>query len=347
VRGPSQEPSHLNSPDSYDRPEALRFPNSIEFPLEHTWSTASRFYSLYGPGGTHAANIPAPGIRIPVLVPELCTQRVLVMEWIQGTPLGDAEDLALVELGIAATLSQLMETGVMHADPHGGNLLRSGDQLAYLDFGLIADVPPTVRDGLVCAMPYLVRRDWAAVASLFEQLLLLPAHVVRDPVRLSEFTKDLESASGVLDFGSSEDGIPSVRFSALVEKLAAIAPKYEFQFPPYFLNNVRALACLEGLAKKANPKFNIIRPIYPFALRRLLANDGSPVLRATLVDLTHLHGRFAPRKAWQLICEAAKLSNSTRRRILYDALRTKGGRGFAWAVLRRNAAAAVATPARG
>ena len=32
-----------------------------------------------------------------------------------------AADLPLVRLGIECTLSQLLETGVMHADPHGGN----------------------------------------------------------------------------------------------------------------------------------------------------------------------------------------------------------------------------------
>ena len=36
----------------------------------------------------------------------------------------DVRDLQLVTLGIRCTLSQLVETGVMHADPHGGNLLK-------------------------------------------------------------------------------------------------------------------------------------------------------------------------------------------------------------------------------
>jgi len=35
------------------------------------------------------------------------------------------EDLPLLNLGIRCTLSQLVETGVMHADPHGGNLLKA------------------------------------------------------------------------------------------------------------------------------------------------------------------------------------------------------------------------------
>ena len=51
------------------------------------------------------------------------------MEWIDGEKLMDGgggleEDFALVKEGIQCTLSQLLETGIMHADPHGGNLLK-------------------------------------------------------------------------------------------------------------------------------------------------------------------------------------------------------------------------------
>ena len=60
-----------------------------------------------------------------------------------------------------------------------------GNQLAYLDFGILSDVPPQVRDGLVCAVSYLVfARDVQAVASLFGELQLLPADVMEDPNEL-------------------------------------------------------------------------------------------------------------------------------------------------------------------
>ena len=36
-----------------------------------------------------------------------------------------AEELRLVRWGVACTLSQLLVTGVMHADTHGGNLLKA------------------------------------------------------------------------------------------------------------------------------------------------------------------------------------------------------------------------------
>jgi Ser/Thr protein kinase RdoA (MazF antagonist) len=52
--------------------------------------------------------------------------------------------LQLVTMGVEASLCQLVTTGVLHADPHPGNLLLTpGGQLAYIDFGLLVQVPPT------------------------------------------------------------------------------------------------------------------------------------------------------------------------------------------------------------
>lgn len=60
----------------------------------------------------------------------------LVMEWIEGTKLTDVqtdantnsrgrqesvkENLELVKVAIDSTLSQLLVTGILHADPHAG-----------------------------------------------------------------------------------------------------------------------------------------------------------------------------------------------------------------------------------
>ena len=32
----------------------------------------------------------------------------------------------------------------MHADPHGGNLLKCPEGLAYIDFGMVSEVPQQV-----------------------------------------------------------------------------------------------------------------------------------------------------------------------------------------------------------
>lgn len=67
-------------------------------------------------------------VVVPQVWQDFCTDHVIVMEWIEGTKLNSVEvaddtkeNLALVELGIDCTLSQLLDVGVMHVDPHTGS----------------------------------------------------------------------------------------------------------------------------------------------------------------------------------------------------------------------------------
>lgn len=55
-----------------------------------------------------------------------------------------AQLLRIVEMGVECSLSQLLQTGVMHADPHPGNIMLGIDgSIIYLDFGLMMRVPPS------------------------------------------------------------------------------------------------------------------------------------------------------------------------------------------------------------
>jgi len=166
---------------------------------------AAEFGALYGATGT--VEKPAGGyvrVVVPEILKEYSTENVLVMEWLEGTKLTDVrpsgderpdpflaeENLALVKVAIDATLCQLFLVGVLHADPHAGNLLkiRRNDEVAlgYLDFGMVSTVPPSVRSGLVCSVAQLVfARDVGAVAALFGELDLLPESVLLDDAERS------------------------------------------------------------------------------------------------------------------------------------------------------------------
>jgi predicted unusual protein kinase regulating ubiquinone biosynthesis (AarF/ABC1/UbiB family) len=129
-------------------------------------SNLKTFASLYS---FRNGSSKASKVVVPQVLEDLCTKNVIVMEWIEGSKLTDvasgddsvrAENLALVNLGIECTLLQLLDSGVMHADPHPANLIKTqtaqGYQLAYLDFGMLSTIPEQVRDGLVCAVAQLI-----------------------------------------------------------------------------------------------------------------------------------------------------------------------------------------------
>ena len=326
-----------------------------ELDYQNEATNVQTFSELYGRGNSKSDTV---NVVVPELLEGLCTDNVIVMEWIDGSKLTEVdnddekalmENLALVETGIECTLSQLLTTGIMHADPHAGNLLKVKDEasgevkLGYLDFGVLSSIPSSVRDGLVCAVVQLVfARDVEAVAQMFTELQLLPASVLRDPGRKNALTVALQDTfDRVLQYenpipGQSRlkrDGtsVPILRFDNLLGSLSRLVADFEFKLPPYFLNNARALGTLEGIARSLDPSFNVLRVVYPYALNRLLQNpSGSPVVEETLLSLVRNQqtGSIDRQKLNRLLDDSATLTGYSRRRVIKDVLKTKGGKAF-------------------
>ncbi|WP_200946940.1 ABC1 kinase family protein [Janibacter sp. Soil728] len=91
---------------------------------------------------------------VPEPVLQLSTTRVLTMEYIEGRKVTDLGPLALIDLDARPVVEQLfhcylrmiLDDGVLHADPHPGNLLITEDgRLALLDLGMVATVPRRVQ----------------------------------------------------------------------------------------------------------------------------------------------------------------------------------------------------------
>ena len=106
--------------------------------------------------GQHLA--PFPSLWIPRPIWNLCGHRVLTMELAQGVRVDqippvrrteeDMQPLA-AEL-IRGYLDQIFVHGEIHADPHPGNLRVTADgRLAIFDLGMVAHVPPRLRDRLL------------------------------------------------------------------------------------------------------------------------------------------------------------------------------------------------------
>ena len=95
-------------------------------------------------------------IRIPGVIWELSTRRVLCLDYLPGIKVNDREALieagvdpaAVAEVGAASYLKQLVRFGFFHADPHPGNLAVASDgALIYYDFGMMDELSPNVKAG--------------------------------------------------------------------------------------------------------------------------------------------------------------------------------------------------------
>jgi len=118
-------------------------------------------------------------IVVPQVIRPYVTERVLVLEWIDGKKVerdhGLAPELAaeLAREFFAAYVRQVIVEGVYHADPHAGNILLTSDgRLALLDFGLLGRLDEDTRRGLSLLLLALAQNRADDVADLIVALSL-------------------------------------------------------------------------------------------------------------------------------------------------------------------------------
>jgi len=121
-----------------------------------------------------------PLIRVPEIVPELSTRRLLSMTWLEGKPLLDYTDRPMEERNqIARAMFRawwypFSQFGVIHGDPHLGNytVFDDGDGKAaginLLDYGCMRTFAPKFIQGVVDLYHGLLRGDRALIVHAYE-----------------------------------------------------------------------------------------------------------------------------------------------------------------------------------
>jgi ubiquinone biosynthesis protein len=196
-------------------------------------------------------------VGVPVPQTPLCSERVLVMQRLDGTPLTAAEPViaehgldrdALARTLLAFMLRQILLDGVFHADPHPGNVLVLADgRLGLLDFGSVGRLDTSVRAALQRLLLAMDRADPLAASDALLEVLLRPDEV--DQERLERSLGQFMARH--LGPGTT----PGVR---MFSDLFRIVSEYGLSVPPEVAAVFRALATLEGTLDRLAPGFDLV-----------------------------------------------------------------------------------------
>ncbi|XZF61278.1 MAG: ABC1 kinase family protein [Gloeotrichia echinulata DVL01] len=248
----------------------------------HEGENAERFFQLYG----HMKDI-----YVPKIYWEYTNRRVLTMEWINGIKLTQTAEINaqgidaryLIEVGVQCSLRQLLEHGFFHADPHPGNLLATPEgKLAYLDFGMMSEIKPPQRYGLIEAIVHVVNRDFEGLANDYVKLDFLSPETDLTPI-IPAFANVFADAQGA--------SVADLNIKSITDELSALMYEYPFRVPPYYALIIRSLVTLEGIAIFIDPNFKVLSEAYPYVAKRLLT-DPAPQLKISLRNLLFKDGKF-------------------------------------------------------
>ncbi|MGK3760892.1 MAG: putative unusual protein kinase regulating ubiquinone biosynthesis (AarF/ABC1/UbiB family), partial [Bacillariaceae sp.] len=214
-------------------------------------------------------------VLAPKVIDEYTSGKVLVTAWVDGERLdrSSQEDVSvLCSICMNTYLSMLLEMGILHCDPHPGNLLRTPDgKLCILDWGMVTTIPSDLQLTLLEHMAHLTSGDYAEVPRDLYLLGFVPAD-----------KEDVIEDSGVVDvladiYGqwTSGGGMASINANDVLNQMQDLASTRGnlFQIPPYFAYIAKSFSVLEGIGLSNDPKYSIINECLPYISNRLLTDQ--------------------------------------------------------------------------
>jgi ubiquinone biosynthesis protein len=214
-----------------------------------------------------------PGqVIVPKVFWDHTTDRVLVLEWIHGVKLTEAKipiqrQQALSALSVQVLMQQMFIDGIFHADPHPGNFFYveredGSDQIALLDFGMVAILDPRTQQILTDLL----------IGIIYEQPRQV-AHAVRELgfTRLETDVRAIEASFDKLLRRFYTRPLSEINMAELFNEALRIPRENHIQMPGSIGLCAKAIANIEGLARRLDPMFSFVivaRPVMERSLRQ-------------------------------------------------------------------------------
>lgn len=225
-------------------------------------------------------------LRIPAIVWEHTTSRVLVSEFIDGIKINDLAALEshgiprdqVMRTLIDAYCVQILRHGFFHADPHPGNLMvlppEDGESpvVVFVDFGLAKRLPPAFRQGALHFVGSLVQGESGAMA---RALVELGFETREDPeAALEEICRVLLDVAKQLRTRAYVD--PAVVREAGEDLPRLIRENPIVQIPSHIVFVGRVFALISGLGSTLQVRVDMVKAVLPYLVDLPPAADPTP-----------------------------------------------------------------------
>lgn len=231
-----------------------------------------------------------PRVDTPQLVWERITRRVLTLSDVTAIKINDKTALRaagidpseVADVFAEVMFDQVFTHSFVHADPHPGNIFvtpvpeaapgAQNFRLTFIDFGMMAEVAPNLRDGLRTLLIAVAGRDSKGLVVAAREIgVLLPS---ADTVELERALTALFARFGGMGFAELSKVDPR-EFSDFADEFGDMVRSLPLQLPENMLLLIRAVSLTSGMCSGLNPAFNVWDAAEPYAGRLLRDESGN------------------------------------------------------------------------
>jgi predicted unusual protein kinase regulating ubiquinone biosynthesis (AarF/ABC1/UbiB family)/nucleotide-binding universal stress UspA family protein len=211
-------------------------------------------------------------LAVPRVYGDLSTARLLVMEEIQGAPIsrapeGEARKEAARQL-LESYYKQILSDGFFHADPHPGNLMWWNDRIYFLDFGMVGEVDPSMRQQLMLVLMAFWQED---VAFLTDVTLMLAGGIDRADLDVKGFGDEIGALVAKYRTASLKD----IQLGPILQEMSEISVRYDVPLPASLALTGKALAQMQLATAQLDPELDPFDVAGSYLMRQVLRGFGA------------------------------------------------------------------------
>ena len=203
-------------------------------------------------------------IHVPEVHSSLSTERILVLERVDGLKASDVDtlreqgyDLPLIaERGANLVMEQIFVHGFFHSDPHPGNIFILPDNIpCFIDFGQMGRLSLKEREDFANLVLNLVSGHEGKVAA--------------DVLKITIQQGELDREALALDVGDFMDrylylSLGELQAGKILQDLLELVGRHKLSIKPNLYLMLKAMATVEGVGLMLDPDLELIQLARPF-----------------------------------------------------------------------------------
>lgn len=227
-------------------------------------------------------NNPEPLLYVPEVYWDLCRERVMVQEKINGVPIGEVAQLKaegvdlklLAHRGVEIFFTQVFKHSYFHADMHPGNIFvntsnPSDPRYIGIDCGIMGTLNESDKRYLAQNFVAFFNRDYRRIAELH-----LDSGWISEKYSVEEFETAIRTACEPI-FGKPLD---EISFGHFLVQLFQTARRFEMEVQPQLVLLQKTLLYIEGLGRQLYPKLDLWETAQPFLKNWLKESYGAQAI---------------------------------------------------------------------
>ena len=237
-------------------------------------------------------------IKIPRIYFEYSTQRILVMEYIDGSKITDISTWELrnnnpdiiAERILELYVKQFLSFGTVHYDPHPGNIfVLENSCIALLDFGMSGEISDSMINGLKDSVEAVIAKNPEKIIAALDSLGFIKKGVNRNMLLpVVKFFMDNVIGKANLARESFQD----IDVSSIQDDIIEIIRSEPFSVPVDWAFIGKTVSTLMGIISTLNPDFPVIETLKPYAneiVKKNLRSTAAALIESIKKNLTALY----------------------------------------------------------